>query len=162
MDCVRWILGLGGAIGLSLAGARAADVPEPPLAAVQALLRQERLYSGAVNGVENRETVAAIRRYQILHGLRATGRLEAETLRAMLLPAPPAPGALSAADQELLRELAQTPLPEPGAERRKPIPPGEPPAVDPASQKPQEKAQKPGRSRAPRQRRSGASRLSAD
>ena len=162
MEYVRWILGLGCAIGLTLADARAAEAPEPPLAAVQALLRQERLYSGAVNGVENRETVAAIRRYQILHGLRATGRLEAETLRAMLLPAPPPPGALSAADQELLRELAQTPLPDAVAERRKPIPPGEPPAVEPASQKPDEKARKSARSKASRQRRPGASRLSAD
>ena len=152
-------MGMGCAIGLAFAGTRAADLPEPPFAAVQALLRQERLYSGPVNGVEDKETVAAIRRYQILHGLRATGRLEADTLRTMLLPAPSSSGALSAADQELLRELAQAPLPEAVvAERRKPIPPGEPPAVVPASKKPDDKARKSGRSRGARR----SSRFSAD
>jgi len=160
------MMGVGCAIALAFAHTRAADVSEnetePPVAAVQALLRQERLYSGPVNGVEDRETVAAIRRYQILHGLRATGRLEADTLRAMLLPAPSAPGALSAADQELLRELAQAPLPDAVAERRKPISPGEPPAVVPASKKSDEKARKSGRSRASKQRRSAGSRLSPD
>ena len=156
------------ALGLAFASPRAAeDAPgeaeQQPIAAVQALLRQERLYSGPVNGVEDRETAAAIRRYQILHGLRATGRLEPGTLRAMLLPAPPSPAdGLSAADRELLRELAQTPLPDPVAEQRKPIPPGEPPAATPASQKPGEKAKKAGRSKAPKSRRAGGNRLSAD
>jgi len=158
MEHWRRVLGMGCAIGLAFANTRAADLPEPPLAAVQALLRQERLYSGPVNGVEDRETVAAIRRYQILHGLRATGRLEADTLRTMLLPAPSAPGELSAADQELLRELAQAPLPDAVAERRKPIPPGEPPAVVPVGKKIDDKVRKAGRSRASRR----ASRLSAD
>ena len=157
---MRWVTGMGFAIGLAMAGMQAADAPEPPVAAVQALLKQERLYSGTVNGVEDRETVAAIRRYQILHGLRATGRLEPETLRAMLLPAHPPSGALTSADQELLRELAQTPLPDAVAERRKPIPPGEPPAVV-ASPTPA-KAKKAGRSKISRQRRSGSSGLSAD
>ena len=147
------------AMGWALAHTGAADMPEPPVAAVQALLRQERLYSGPVNGVEDLETVAAIRRYQILHGLRATGRLEADTLRAMLLPAPSPQGELSAADQELLRELALAPLPDAVAERRKPISPGAPPAVV-ATPKP-DKARKSGRSKAS-QRRSGSSRLSAD
>ena len=154
-------MGLLCAMGVALAPTSASDLPEPPVAAVQALLRQERLYSGPVNGVEDRQTVAAIRRYQILHGLRATGRLEADTLRAMLLPVPSAQGELSAADQELLRELAQAPLPDAVAERRKPIPPGEPPAVAPATPKP-EKARKSGRSKASQSRRPGSSRLSAD
>jgi len=162
MEHWRRVLGMGCAIALAFANAQAADLPEPPLAAVQALLRQERLYSGPVNGVEDRETVAAIRRYQILHGLRATGRLEADTLRAMLLPTPSSPGPLSTADQELLRELAQAPLPNAVAERRKPIPPGEPPALAPASKKPDDKARKSSRSRASKPRRPGTSRFSAD
>ena len=159
------MMGVGCAIALAFAHTRAADVSEnetePPVAAVQALLRQERLYSGPVNGVEDRETVAAIRRYQILHGLRATGRLETDTLRSMLLPAPPPPGELTTADRELLRELAQAPLPDAVAERRKPIPPGEPPSATPTP-KPDGKAHKSSRSKANRQHRSGTNRLSAD
>jgi len=158
------VMGIGCAAGLvMIVGARAADVPEgepeQPIAAVQALLRQERLYSGAVDGVAGRETVAAIRRYQILHGLRATGRLEADTLRAMLSSPPPPSDELTAADRELLRELAQAPVPDTAvAERRKPIPPGEPVTVSPESQKPHEKAKKAGRSK----RRAGINRLSPD
>lgn len=96
------------------------------MAAVQALLRQERLYTGPVDGVASEATTAAIRRYQILHGLRATGRLEEKTLRAMLAP-PPSSKTLTEADRQLLRELAETPPPQPVAERRQPIPPGPPP-----------------------------------
>jgi len=164
LEMEHWgrVMGIGCAVGLAMiVGTRAADAPEweEPIAAVQAFLRQERLYSGAVDGVAGRETVAAIRRYQILHGLRATGRLEADTLRAMLLPPPPPSGELTAADRELLRELAQAPVPDAVAERRKPIPPGEPLVVSPESQKPHEKAKKAGRSKA---RRSGANRFNAD
>lgn len=161
-------MGIGCAAGLAMiASTRAAaeaTEAEEPIAAVQALLRQERLYSGAVDGVAGRETVAAIRRYQILHGLRATGRLEADTLRTMLLrpPAPPS-GELTAADRELLRELAEAPVPGAVAEHRKPIPPGEPPAVSPDSQKPASngKTKKTSRSKVYQQRRAGTSR-SAD
>lgn len=163
------VLGIGCAMGLAmLVGTMAADAPEgepeEPIAAVQALLKQERLYSGAVDGVAGRETVAAIRRYQILHGLRATGRLEPDTLRAMLLLPPPS-GELTASDRELLRELAQTPLPETAvAERRQPIPPGEPVVVAPPNQKPatEGKGKKPSRSKAAKPRRSGGSGLSGD
>jgi len=112
------------------AGEEPLDEGDQPVAAVQALLRQERLYSGSIDGVLGEQTVAGIRRYQILHGLRATGRLDSSTLRLMLLP-PPTSTELTAADREVLRELAQTPVPDPVAESRKPIPPGEPPAVSP-------------------------------
>ena len=162
------VIGIGCMAGLAmLAGTRAADAPEEepeqPIAAVQALLRQERLYSGPVDGVAGKDTVAAIRRYQILHGLRATGRLEPETLRAMLLPTPAPSGALAASDREFLRELAQTPVPEVVAEPRKPIPPGEPVATPPTTQKPgADKSKKNGRSKANKSRRTENSRLSAD
>ncbi len=158
-----WI-GVLCALGLAAAPTRGAEEiageVEQPIAAVQALLRQERLYSGPVDGVAGHETVAAIRRYQILHGLRATGRLEPDTLRAMLLPAPSGRGEITESDRELLRELAQTPLPDPVAERREPIPPGPPAAATPASQKPESK--KAVRPRASKSRRSGGSRLSGD
>lgn len=113
------------------AGARAEEesAEEQPIAAVQALLRQERLYSGPVDGVVGVDTVAAIRRYQILHGLRATGNLDSATLRAMLLPPRPLSGKITAEDRELLRELTQTPIPETVVERRKPLPPADLPPV---------------------------------
>jgi len=141
------------------------DEPDQPIAAVQALLRQQRLYSGPVDGVNGKETVAAIRRYQILHSLQATGRLDAATLRVMLAPLPQPSGELSAADRELLRELSQTPIPDPVAESaRKPIPPADPPVV---SQENQRKVtdgngKKASRSKPVRHRRSGSSGLSAD
>lgn len=135
------------------------DEAEQPTAAVQALLRQERLYSGPVDGLMGPETVAGIRRYQILHGLRATGRLDIGTLRLMLLP-PSSSSELTAADRELLRELAQTSLPEPTAEHRKPIPPGDPPAVVPEIKDP--KGKKAARSKAAKQRRSRPSRTISD
>lgn len=125
----RWGLVIGIAAMLATATpANAEDEPEsaPPIAAVQALLRQERLYTGPVDGAPSLATTAAVRRYQILHGLRATGLLDEPTLRAMLAPAPLSK-ALTDSDRELLRELSETPLPEPVAEpRREPIPPGPP------------------------------------
>lgn len=118
-----------------LPGAGTADEEEQPVAAVQALLRQERLYLGPVNGVLDEPTAAGVRRYQILHGLRATGRLDAGTLRLMLLPRSLASD-LSDSDRQLLHDLAQTPIPDPVAEHRKPIPPADPPAiVAPAQEK---------------------------
>ncbi|MCX6967475.1 MAG: peptidoglycan-binding protein [Verrucomicrobia bacterium] len=164
MEAWRGMIGVLCAVGLAMASVRAEDqsagATEQPIAAVQALLRQEQLYSGPVDGVAGKETVAAIRRYQILHGLRATGRLEPDTLRAMLSATPSASEELTAADREFLRELAQTPLPEPVAEPRKPIPPGEPVILP--EQKPEPKAKKPGRSPKPKQRRAGSSRMGGD
>ena len=121
-------------------------VEEEPVAAVQALLRQERLYLGPVNGVLDGPTAAGVRRYQILHGLRASGLLDDETLRVMLSPPAPSLG-LAESDQRLLRELAQTPIPDPVAEHRQPIPPAEPPAVV-APGKPQATPQESKRKRA--------------
>ena len=98
------------------------------MAAVQALLLRERLYAGPVDGATGEATLSAIRRYQILHGMRATGQLDPETLHAML-GQPPLSGALTASDREILRELAEAPPPEPVAERRLPIPSVPPVAV---------------------------------
>jgi len=100
----------------------------PPVAAVQALLLRERLYAGPVDGAPGEATTSAVRRYQILHGMRATGRLDAETLHAMLGQTPLS-RALTASDREILRELAEAPRPEPVAERRQPIPSVPPVAV---------------------------------
>ena len=103
-------------------------VEEEPVAAAQALLRQERLYVGPVNGVLDPPTAAGVRRYQIVHGLRATGRLDDATLRQMLAP-PVLSAEMVDSDRRLLQELAQAPVPDPVAEYRRPLPPLEPPAV---------------------------------
>ena len=117
MVCASWAW-------MILPGAQA--VEEAPVAAAQALLRQERLYVGPVNGVLDPATAAGVRRYQMVHGLRATGRLDDATLRRMLAPPVP-PEELADSDRRLLLELAQTPVPDPVAEHRLPLPPLEPP-----------------------------------
>ena len=155
---------IGVAIAATSVAEEAAGEAEQPVAAVQALLRQERLYSGQVDGVLGGETVAAIRRYQILHGLRATGRLDAGTLRAMLLPSQQPSEQLSSADRELLRELAEAPVPSPVAENRKPIPPAEPPVISPEEQKraADAKGKKTGRPKSAKSRRSAPVRTISD
>src|SRR5262249_51199472 len=51
--------------------------------AIQERLREEGFYYGEVDGHGGDETSAAIRRYQIRHGLRVTGQVNDETLRAL-------------------------------------------------------------------------------
>ena len=51
--------------------------------ALQERLREQGFYYGELDGHEGDETNAAIRRYQIRHGLRVTGQLNDETLRSL-------------------------------------------------------------------------------
>ena len=51
--------------------------------AIQQRLKDQGFYYGEVDGQGGEETSAAIRRYQIRHGLRVTGQLNDETLRAL-------------------------------------------------------------------------------
>ena len=110
------------------AGGAKAEEPAP-IAAMQALLKEQRLYFGPVDGMESQATAAAVRRYQMLHGLTATGTPDQPTLAAMLTP--PTPSAkLTEADREVLRELQAEPAPAPIAEQpREPIPPAPPQAM---------------------------------
>jgi peptidoglycan hydrolase-like protein with peptidoglycan-binding domain len=50
---------------------------------LQERLREQGFYYGEVDGREGDETSAAIRRYQIRHGLRVTGQANDETLRSL-------------------------------------------------------------------------------
>jgi peptidoglycan hydrolase-like protein with peptidoglycan-binding domain len=50
---------------------------------LQERLREQGFYYGEVDGHEGDETSAAIRRYQIRHGLRVTGQANDETLRSL-------------------------------------------------------------------------------
>jgi peptidoglycan hydrolase-like protein with peptidoglycan-binding domain len=64
--------------------------------AVQQRLKDQGLYYGEVDGQGGEETSAAIRRFQIRHGLKVTGQLNDDTVRSLDLPrnsaARPAPG----------------------------------------------------------------------
>jgi peptidoglycan hydrolase-like protein with peptidoglycan-binding domain len=64
--------------------------------AVQQRLKDQGFYYGEVDGRGGDETSAAIRRYQIRHGLKVTGQLNDETLHALGMSGPgagrPAPG----------------------------------------------------------------------
>jgi peptidoglycan hydrolase-like protein with peptidoglycan-binding domain len=115
------MLGMAGVIAWIMFPGRGA-AEEEPVAAVQALLREERLYDGPVNGTFDLPTVAGVRRYQIVHGLRASGRLDEATLHKML-GSPVPPESLAESDRRLLHELAQTPVTDPLADYRKPLPP---------------------------------------
>lgn len=56
----------------------------------QQKLKDEGFYYGEIHGQKDADTTAAIRRYQIRHGLQITGELNNETLRALGLSAKPA------------------------------------------------------------------------
>ena len=51
--------------------------------AIQQRLKDQGFYYGEVNGQGGDETSAAIRRYQIRHGLKVTGQLNDETLHSL-------------------------------------------------------------------------------
>ena len=51
--------------------------------AAQERLAREGYYHGGSEGILNPEMQRAVRRYQITNGLRATGRLDADTLAVM-------------------------------------------------------------------------------
>ena len=86
-----------------IAAAEDRGAADPEIAATQALLREERLFRGKCNGVWDTQTEAAVRRFQMIHGLRVTGRLDSPTSETMGLPqfTPPA---VREADQKFLQE----------------------------------------------------------
>jgi len=63
-------------------------------AEVQQALKDQGFYYGQINGEKNADTTAAIRRYQIRNGLKITGELDDDTLKALRSvsprPSPPA------------------------------------------------------------------------
>src|SRR4051812_9022997 len=70
---------------------------DPSIASAQQKLKDEGFYYGEINGEKDADTIAAIRRYQIRHGLQITGELNGETQHSLGLaskpatpPAPPA------------------------------------------------------------------------
>jgi peptidoglycan hydrolase-like protein with peptidoglycan-binding domain len=53
------------------------------LESVQQALKEQGFYYGEITGEKNADTTAAIRRFQIRHGLQITGELNEETLRLL-------------------------------------------------------------------------------
>ena len=98
------------------AGAAIGAGIDPYCIEVQELLREERVYQGDPNGIADANMIAAIRRYQIIHGLLVTGRLDDPTLSAMQLPPPPPHPEVVAQDRGFLRDLTSWHAPFPVAE----------------------------------------------
>jgi LysM repeat protein len=77
-------------IGVTAAAALAAASPafasggrNPQTAGLQVALRAQGLYRGAIDALAGPGTVAAVRRFQQIHGLRVTGIADARTRRAL-------------------------------------------------------------------------------
>jgi peptidoglycan hydrolase-like protein with peptidoglycan-binding domain len=81
---------------------------------VQQALKEQGFYYGEITGEKNADTTAAIRRFQIRHGLQITGELNEETLR-------------------LLGSAAPSASPQPAATRAPPANAGTPEARDESS-----------------------------
>lgn len=76
------LLGLAGTGGAATTGVASDDVSanaSAEVAQAQAFLKHRRLYDGEVHGRIDQRTAAALRRYQMMHRLRPSGRLDAET-----------------------------------------------------------------------------------
>src|SRR5207249_11760752 len=64
---------------VSIAAIRA----DQSIESVQQALKEQGFYYGEITGEKNADTTAAIRRFQIRHGLQITGELNEETLRSL-------------------------------------------------------------------------------
>jgi len=61
----------------------AATRADQSIESVQQALKEQGFYYGEITGEKNADTTAAIRRFQIRHGLQITGELNEETLRLL-------------------------------------------------------------------------------
>jgi peptidoglycan hydrolase-like protein with peptidoglycan-binding domain len=71
------------AILMACLAAVATAAADQSIADVQQALKDQGFYYGEINGKNDADTVAAIRRYQIRNGLQITGELNDETLRSI-------------------------------------------------------------------------------
>ena len=63
---------------------------DPAIESAQQKLKDSGFYYGEINGKQDVDTTAAIRRYQIRNGLQVTGELNSETLQSLGLATKPA------------------------------------------------------------------------
>ncbi len=80
--------------GLTLAISIASLLADETVAAVQKRLEKAGFYRGKTTGIYDSETSAAVTRYQIRSGLPITGKLDAQTLKALGVP----PGNIATAE----------------------------------------------------------------
>jgi LysM repeat protein len=81
---MRFRLALAGALAAAWAAAATAGAAvNPQHAGLQVALRAQGLYLGAIDGIVGPRTVAAVRTFQRVHGLRVTGIADLSTRRAM-------------------------------------------------------------------------------
>ena len=95
-------------------------VADDQLRSVQAELKSRGFFYGDVNGQASPETTAALRRYQIRHGLEVTGTLNKETL-----------GSLGQGGAKPAPQIAPAPPVRPEPAKK---PPARPPQNDPAAE----------------------------
>lgn len=86
----------------------------------QQKLKDQGFYYGEINGKQDADTTAAIRRYQIRNGLQITGEINAETQRSL--------GITSTAPSTLRPRPTATPIPDKPTLRQEPIAPRPGPA----------------------------------
>ena len=80
---MRFRLACAGALAAVLAAAAPAGAVNPQQAGLQVALRAQGVYRGAIDAIVGPQTVAAVKAFQRLHGLRPTGLADARTRAAM-------------------------------------------------------------------------------
>jgi len=74
----------------TLLAVSSAALADQAVASAQQKLKDQGFYYGEINGEKDADTTAAIRRYQIRHGLQITGELNGETQHSLGLASKPA------------------------------------------------------------------------
>jgi peptidoglycan hydrolase-like protein with peptidoglycan-binding domain len=80
---MRFRLTLAGALAAGLAAAAPAGALNPQHAGLQVALRAQGLYLGPIDALVGPKTVAAVRKFQTTHGLRASGIADVRTRREL-------------------------------------------------------------------------------
>src|SRR5690348_16824410 len=81
---MRFRLALAGALAAAWAAAATASAAvNPQHAGLQVALRAQGLYLGAIDAIVGPNTVAAVRRFQRVHGLHVTGIADLATRREL-------------------------------------------------------------------------------